>query len=156
MQALLNSSRDAYDHRSASSRLGASEALAAQRETTLSAVIIAALRVRGHATPLCHGPESWRIFSKLCLAARARGKLVADAYRAALAIEHGCEFVTADADFREIPGAALASSVPDVTASQVGHPSGALATDTSKVAAVDWAVERRPLHLAEAAHARAG
>jgi predicted nucleic acid-binding protein len=34
---------------------------------------------------------------------RARGKLVADAYHAALAIEHGCEFITADADFARFP-----------------------------------------------------
>jgi toxin-antitoxin system PIN domain toxin len=65
---------------------------------------IAALRARANARPLCHGPESWQIFVRLCLAARARGKLVADAYHAALAIEHGCEFVTADSDFARFPG----------------------------------------------------
>jgi len=27
-----------------------------------------------------------------------------DAYHAALAIEHGCEFITADADFARFPG----------------------------------------------------
>lgn len=65
---------------------------------------IAALRARAQARPLCHGPDSWQIFAQLCLASRARGKLVADAYQAALAIEHGCEFVTADADFARFPG----------------------------------------------------
>jgi predicted nucleic acid-binding protein len=35
---------------------------------------------------------------------RATGKLVADAYHAALAIEHGCEWVTADGDFSRFPG----------------------------------------------------
>lgn len=37
--------------------------------------------------------------AELCRSARARGKLVADAYHAALAIEHGCEFATTDGDF---------------------------------------------------------
>lgn len=60
---------------------------------------VARLRERSNARPLTHGGESWKIFAKLCEAARARGKLVADAYHAALAIEHGCELVTADADF---------------------------------------------------------
>jgi hypothetical protein len=62
------------------------------------------LRGRARARTLCHGPASWEIFARLCTSARARGKLVADAYHAALAIEHGCEFVTADADFARFPG----------------------------------------------------
>lgn len=62
------------------------------------------LRQRSNARLLTHGPASWDIFVKLCLAARARGKLVADAYHAALAIEHGCEFITADSDFGRFPG----------------------------------------------------
>jgi toxin-antitoxin system PIN domain toxin len=62
------------------------------------------LRRRSNARLLTHGPGSWDVFSRLCRAARARGKLVADAYHAALAIEHGCEFVTADADFARFAG----------------------------------------------------
>jgi hypothetical protein len=62
------------------------------------------LRARSNARLLTHGPTSWEIFARLCAAARARGKLVADAYHAALAIEHGCEFVTADGDFARFPG----------------------------------------------------
>lgn len=62
------------------------------------------LRARQNARALCHGPDSWKIFSRLCVASKARGKLVADAYHAALAIEHGCEFITADADFSRFPG----------------------------------------------------
>lgn len=64
------------------------------------------LRRRSTARLLTHGPGSWDAFSRLCVAARARGKLVADAYHAALAIEHGCELVTADADFARFPGCA--------------------------------------------------
>ncbi|HEX4339031.1 MAG TPA: type II toxin-antitoxin system VapC family toxin [Polyangiaceae bacterium] len=65
---------------------------------------IARLRRRSNAKLLTHGPGSWDIFANLCVAARARGKLVADAYHAALAIEHGCEFVTADGDFARFAG----------------------------------------------------
>jgi toxin-antitoxin system PIN domain toxin len=65
---------------------------------------IARLRRRSNARVLTHGPGSWDVFEKLCRAARARGKLVADAYHAALAIEHGCELVTADGDFARFAG----------------------------------------------------
>jgi len=55
------------------------------------------------ARPTCSlvrpGPRHWRIFRELCDAANVRGKLVADAVHAALAIESGCEWVTADTDF---------------------------------------------------------
>lgn len=50
------------------------------------------------------GPSFWPIFTELCRTASARGKLVPDAYLAALAIEHGCEFITADRDFVKLPG----------------------------------------------------
>ncbi|MCA9591807.1 MAG: type II toxin-antitoxin system VapC family toxin [Myxococcales bacterium] len=62
------------------------------------------LRDRSNARLLTHGARSWEIFERLCVAAKARGKLVADAYHAALAMEHGCEFVTADSDFARFAG----------------------------------------------------
>jgi len=62
------------------------------------------LRRRTNARLLVPGPSSWEIFARLCRAARARGKLVADAYHAALAIEHGCELVTVDGDFARFAG----------------------------------------------------
>jgi toxin-antitoxin system PIN domain toxin len=62
------------------------------------------LRSRSNARLVTHGPASWDSFAQLCVVARARGKLVADAYHAALAIEHGCELITADADFGRFPG----------------------------------------------------
>jgi uncharacterized protein len=65
---------------------------------------VGALRNRSQARTLTHGTASWEIFARLCTAARARGKLVADAYLAALAIEHGCELVTADGDFARFAG----------------------------------------------------
>jgi toxin-antitoxin system PIN domain toxin len=73
--------------------------------TTQDAIeFIERLRSRSNARLLTHGPASWDVFARLCLAARARGKLVADAYHAALAIEHGCELVTADGDFARFAG----------------------------------------------------
>lgn len=44
----------------------------------------------------------WDVFVGLC--ARIQGPLVADAYLAALAIEHGCELVTTDSDFARFQG----------------------------------------------------
>lgn len=45
------------------------------------------------------GSNHWDIFRQLCYQFNVRGKLVADAAHAALAIETGCEWVTADTDF---------------------------------------------------------
>ena len=44
----------------------------------------------------------WDIFIGLC--PRIHGPLVADAYLAALAIEHGCELITTDGDFARFAG----------------------------------------------------
>lgn len=46
------------------------------------------------------GPDYWRLFSGLCASTRSTGKHAADARHAAVAIEHGCTLVSADADFR--------------------------------------------------------
>ncbi len=43
------------------------------------------------------------IFRELCDQVGASGKLVADAYHAAVAIEHGCVWVSTDADFSRFP-----------------------------------------------------
>jgi toxin-antitoxin system PIN domain toxin len=45
------------------------------------------------------GEGHWSIFRRLCDKPGIRGKLVADAVHAALAIESGCEWVSADTDF---------------------------------------------------------
>lgn len=44
----------------------------------------------------------WDVFVGLC--ENVRGPLVADAYIAALAIEHGCELVTTDGDYARFKG----------------------------------------------------
>jgi toxin-antitoxin system PIN domain toxin len=50
------------------------------------------------------GPGHWRIFCDLCRQAKATGNLVQDAWFAALAIEHGCEWITEDRDYARFPG----------------------------------------------------
>lgn len=50
------------------------------------------------------GPRHWGVFADLCRKARVKGNAVADAYHAALAIEAGCEWVTADRGFARFPG----------------------------------------------------
>jgi toxin-antitoxin system PIN domain toxin len=59
---------------------------------------------RPNAARLRPGARHFEIFQRLCRDTRATGKLVADAYHAALALEHGCEWVTTDADFGRFPG----------------------------------------------------
>jgi toxin-antitoxin system PIN domain toxin len=46
----------------------------------------------------------WDIFKRLCIETDTRGRRVADAWYAALAIEWGCEWVTMDRDFARFPG----------------------------------------------------
>ena len=76
------------------------------RPSTLDEVFtfIAGLRSRPNCRMLRPGPRHFDIFVDLCRRSRAWGKLVADAYHAALAIEQGCEWVTADSDFSRFPG----------------------------------------------------
>jgi toxin-antitoxin system PIN domain toxin len=62
------------------------------------------LRRRPTARILRPGDRNWEIFEGLCRRVQARGKLVADAWHAALAIECGCEWVTTDSDFARFPG----------------------------------------------------
>ena len=52
------------------------------------------------------GDHHWPIFSELAKRARCRGNLVAHAYHAALAIEHGCIWITTDRDYGRFPGLA--------------------------------------------------
>ncbi len=56
---------------------------------------------------LSPGPRHLGLFTTLCRASHVSGKSVADAQHAALAIEHGCTFVTRDADFATFAGHGL-------------------------------------------------
>ncbi len=62
-----------------------------------------ALRSQPNAVLIAPGPRHWEIFSQLCVSARAKGNLIPDAYHAALAIEHGCEWITTDRDYARFP-----------------------------------------------------
>lgn len=61
------------------------------------------LRSRPQSVLLRPGERNWQIFRELCRALPARGKLVADAWHAALAIEHGCEWISTNGDFARFP-----------------------------------------------------
>jgi toxin-antitoxin system PIN domain toxin len=50
------------------------------------------------------GPRHWAIFCDLCRHTNASGNLIPDAWFAALAIEHGCEWITEDRDYKKFPG----------------------------------------------------
>lgn len=65
---------------------------------------VSTLRDQPTAVPVAAGPRHWDIFAGLCLSAGAKGNLVADAYLAALAIESGSEWITADRDYSRFPG----------------------------------------------------
>lgn len=62
------------------------------------------LREQPNCVAIAPGPHHWEIFARLCKSAAAKGNLVSDAYLAALAIEHGCEWITTDRDFSRFPG----------------------------------------------------
>ena len=57
-----------------------------------------------HCVLIRPGDRHWSIFARLCIESGAKGNLVPDAWFAALAIEHGCEWVTLDRDFAKFPG----------------------------------------------------
>ena len=67
-----------------------------------------ALRDQPNAVVIAPGERHWQIFTQLCKGASARGNLVPDAYLAALAIESGSTWATADRDYSRFPGLAVA------------------------------------------------
>ena len=50
------------------------------------------------------GERHWDIFRRLCVDGPITGPRISDAWYAALAIEHGCDWITMDSDFRRFPG----------------------------------------------------
>lgn len=64
----------------------------------------AQIREHPNVTILAPGARHWSVFTRLCRSGDARGNLVSDAYHAALAIEHGCTWISCDRDFARFPG----------------------------------------------------
>lgn len=64
---------------------------------------VAALRSTPNAVVVAPGPRHWELYSQLLEQTGAIGNLIADAWHAALAIEHGCELISDDADFARFP-----------------------------------------------------
>jgi hypothetical protein len=57
------------------------------------------------------GRRNWQIFSALCQQPEVSGNLVAHAFHAALAIEHGATFATLDRDFQLFAGLEVVNPV---------------------------------------------
>ncbi len=64
---------------------------------------VEAFRSQPSAVAVQPGVRHWDIFTRLCDEVSARGNLVPDTFLAALAIESGSEFVTADRDYARFP-----------------------------------------------------
>jgi len=56
-----------------------------------------------HCDAVRPGQRHWSIFTRVCLEADIRGPRVSDAWFAALAIEHGCLWITYDRDYARFP-----------------------------------------------------
>lgn len=63
-----------------------------------------AIRSADNAVPVAPGRRHWGLFLELADVAEARGNALPDAYLAALAIESGSEWITADRGFGRYPG----------------------------------------------------
>jgi toxin-antitoxin system PIN domain toxin len=63
-----------------------------------------ALRNMPNAVSVSPGPRHWEIFTRISRQSDARGNHLPDAWLAALAIEQGCEFITADKGFGRFRG----------------------------------------------------
>jgi len=62
------------------------------------------VRDRPNAVHIAPGARHWEIFTGYCRDCGVKGSLVTDAYFAALAMESGCEWITADRDYARFPG----------------------------------------------------
>ena len=62
------------------------------------------LRARPNCVAVAPGTRHWPIFDRLCRGAGVSGRLVPEAYLAALAIESGSEWITTDRGYGRFPG----------------------------------------------------
>ena len=63
-----------------------------------------AISEQTNASLVSPGERHGSIFESLCVQSRATGNLVQDAWFAALALESGCELITADRDYAKFDG----------------------------------------------------
>ena len=86
---------------------GRAGALTMDREAAVSSENLTSaleqLREQPSCVPIMPGPRHWPIFCDLCRQADVKGSHIWDAYLAAMAIEHGCEWITSDRDFARFP-----------------------------------------------------
>ena len=71
-------------------------------ETALE--FVEAVRGSPAVIPMEPGDRHWEIFADICRRLDARGNTVPDAYLAAIAVEQGATFVSADRGFAGFPG----------------------------------------------------
>ena len=74
--------------------------------SALSSAICFAEQIRGLPNAVCLAPGSmhWKIFMDCLAQINGAGNDILDAYHAALAMERGCEWVTADKGFKRFKG----------------------------------------------------
>ena len=72
--------------------------------TNAAAAFVDALLAQPATATVRPGAGHWRIFRNLFAVRHLTGNRIPDAYHAALAIEHGCEWVTLDQGFSMYPG----------------------------------------------------
>ncbi|MDI1294179.1 MAG: type II toxin-antitoxin system VapC family toxin [Methylobacter sp.] len=77
--------------------------------STLSSALRFTEQIRGLPNAVCLAPGSmhWTIFVECLAQIKATGNDIPDAYHAALAMEWGCEWVTADKGFKRFKGLKL-------------------------------------------------
>lgn len=75
--------------------------------------VIDSLIALDHCSWAFPGKRHWELTRHLCIECSSSGKMVADAQHAAIAIEHACEWVTRDADFRRFASHGLKLEILD-------------------------------------------
>jgi len=75
--------------------------------TPVALAAVDAMLVRPNCRLCLPGTRHWQLVSHLCRETQAAGKLVADAQHAAMAIEHGCEWISRDRDFARFESGGL-------------------------------------------------
>lgn len=86
-------------------RIATNPAVYRQPSTVREAVAFADIVLQQpNCRPIRPGIDHWSIYTDLLKATNASGNLSQDAWLAAMAIEHGCELVSADRDFGMFPG----------------------------------------------------